>query len=420
MQRESLVARLVMDRVMLELLITSIPLVLRILYLRWEGKPVTLYNVHFAVFAWMVLALIVFFAVFYYHPKSYTGFIPFRTVPVVAETGGDVTEVAVRPNTRVAPGDVLFRVDDARQRAALDFAQSKLDEVNATVTSAEANVAAMQAMLDRANAQLVRAQERLDLQEELRTNNSAAFREVEQETAVSERASRAADVASAQSQLDAANAELKVVLPARRESAAAALEQAQVELDKTVVHSRVAGIVEQVTLTEGARAAQLAVRPAMAIVPDRRADEPLVVVARFSQVALSILHVGMAAEIACESSLNVSMENSVLPARVTRIQDAIAAGQLSPTGRLLEPQEFVRNGEAVVYFTMVYPEHAALLVDGTSCILQTYTTHVTGPMEGTVIAHGIEALGLLKAVLLRIKVWVALAAGAGLGGGGAH
>lgn len=405
---------------MLELMITSVPFVLRVMYLRWKKIPVTLYNVHYALFAWLVLALIVFFAVFYYHPKSYTGFVPFRTVPVVAEIGGDVTEVAVHANQSVAPGDVLFRIDDARQSAALKLAETRLAEVNADVASARATVASANAALARADAQLTRARERLADQEELRDNGSAAFRENELATAISETASRAADVDAAQSQIDVATAELEVVLPARRESAEAALEQAQVELEKTVVRSRVSGRVEQVTLTEGARAAQVVVRPAMVIVPDRRPDEPLLVAAGFSQVALSILHVGMAAEVACESSLNASMENTVLPARVARIQHAVATGQLSPTGRLIEPQEFARGGEAVVYFEMEYPEHAALIVDGTSCIVQTYTTHLTGSLEGSLAAHGIEALGIIKAILLRIKVWLALAAGAGLGGGGGH
>ncbi|MCB1312793.1 MAG: HlyD family secretion protein [Hyphomicrobiaceae bacterium] len=403
---------------MIELMITSVPFVLHVMYLRWKGIPVTLYNVHLSLFAWLVLALIVFFAVFYYHPKSYTAFVPFRTVPVVAETAGDVTEVAVRANQRVAPGDVLFRIDDKRQKAALVLAESHLAEVDATVASTEAAVSSAWAALDRANAQLTRARERLSDQERLRDSGSAAFRENELQTAISEAASKAADVAVAQSQIDAATAELELVLPAHRESALAELEQARVELEKTVIRSRVSGLVEQVTLTEGARAAQTVVRPAMVIVPDRNADEPLLVVGGFSQAALAILHVGMAAEIACESSLNVSMENTVLPARVERIQNAIAAGQLSATGRLIDPQEFERGGEAVVYFKMEYPEHVALLVDGTSCIVQTYTTHVTGPMEGGVLAHGIEALGALKAVLLRIKVWLALAAGAGFGGGG--
>lgn len=122
---------------MLELMITSVPFVLRILYLRWRKIPVTLYNVHYALFSWFVLALIVFFAVFYYHPKSYTGFVPFRTVPVVAEIGGDVTEVAVHASQRVAPGDVLFLIDDARQSAALQLAETKLAEVNADVASGQ-------------------------------------------------------------------------------------------------------------------------------------------------------------------------------------------------------------------------------------------------------------------------------------------
>ena len=61
---------------MIEILVTSIPFWLRIWYLRWRGMPITLYNVHRALFTWLVLALVVFFCVFYFHPKSYSGIIP--------------------------------------------------------------------------------------------------------------------------------------------------------------------------------------------------------------------------------------------------------------------------------------------------------------------------------------------------------
>ena len=92
---------------MIELTVTSIPFVLRILYLRWKGIPITLYNVHMALFVWLALAFIVFFTVFYYYPKSYTGFVPFRTVPVVSENGGTVVSIEVDNGTRVKPGQVL-------------------------------------------------------------------------------------------------------------------------------------------------------------------------------------------------------------------------------------------------------------------------------------------------------------------------
>ncbi len=111
---------------MIELLVTSFPFVLRVSYLKWRGMPVTLYNVHRAVFMWFVLALIVFFAVFYYYPKSYTGLVPFRTVPVVAENGGTVTDVYVKGGDRVKPGDPLFAVENSSEQARWISQRAKL------------------------------------------------------------------------------------------------------------------------------------------------------------------------------------------------------------------------------------------------------------------------------------------------------
>ncbi len=126
----------------------------------------------------------------------------------------------------------------------------------------------------------------------------------------------------------------------------------------------------------------------------------------------------MAAEIACESNFNIAMNNTVLPARITRIQIPISAGQMTPSGRLMEPAERAKRGQIVAHLDLVYPEHQELLVPGSGCIVQAYTTHLKGPLEGSVTAHVIEALGIIKAVGIRIKAWLGLAAGIGLAGSG--
>lgn len=225
---------------------------------------------------------------------------------------------------------------------------------------------------------------------------------------------------AARAALDLARFEVEEVLPARLARSIAELEEAKTELAKTQIFAEIDGTIEQLTLNVGARASRLARNPAMVIVPDRTSDEPWQIVAGFAQATRSVLHVGMAAEVACESNFNIAMKDTVLPARIVRIQNVVAAGQLAPTGRLIEPRERALRGDIVVFLEVVHPEHHALLVEGSGCMVQAYTTHVGGALQGSVIAHGIEALGVLKAILLRVKAWVALAAGIGLGGGGGH
>ena len=57
-----------------------------------------------------------------------------------------------------------------------------------------------------------------------------------------------------------------------------------------------------------------------------------------------------------------------------------------------------------------------MLAPGSACIVQTYTTGFSGDLEGTTVAHAIEAMGIIKAVGLRIKAWLGLASGIGLAG----
>ena len=108
------------------------------------------------------------------------------------------------------------------------------------------------------------------------------------------------------------------------------------------------------------------------------------------------------------------MTNAVLPARVAAIQPEIAAGQVAPTGRLIEPSEFAQRGEVVVLLETVYPEHEKLLVNGSGCTVQTYDRN----LGHGAFAHIVGALGIIKAWGLRIKVWLALVSGIGLAGGG--
>lgn len=399
---------------MIELTVTSIPFVLRILYLRWRGIPITLYNVHIALFAWLALAFAVFFTVFYYYPKSYTGFVPFRTVPVVSENGGTVTRIEVDNGSRVEPGQILFAVSDETEQAAVRTAELKLVEIEKSFALAQAQVRSAEASVDREKAILQQASEVFEDQEELRLRKSAAYTESRYEAAVADMDAAEAKVSQAQAALDEANLQLDEVLPAQRESANSALKQANVELEKTVVRSQVDGVIDQLTLHVGARASQIAASPAMLIIPDRDPEHPKRVLAGFSQVARSILYVGMPAEVACDTNFNIAMVDAVLPARIVGIQPEIAAGQITATGRLLEPSQFSARGEVTVLLEMVYPEHEQKLINGSGCIVQTYDRNLGHGLMG----HVLGGLGIIKAWGLRFKVWIALVSGVGLAGGG--
>lgn len=396
---------------MIELLLTSFPAIFRYYQLKRRGEAMTVWNMRTAVFLWAFLAFLLFVTIFYFHPKSYSGLLPYRTVSIVAQTSGPVTEVAVRNMQRVSVGDLLFRIENNTQKTALKQAEAEFDKITAaaakasdTLKVAEASVAVSSASLDKLKGDLENAQA-------LVARNSGtreAVRLAESSVAIGE-----ANLASAQAQQSLAQAEISQTIPAQRKAAEAALESAKVALGMTEVRSFTDGVVTQLAMSAGSPASTLILSPAMVIIPDRPSDLPLRITAGFPQVARSALYEGMPAEISCDTNIGLSFSNTVLPARVRHIQPVIATGQIVPGGQLIDLSQRVSRGSLLVYLELEHKDQEKIMVDGTGCIVQTYTNDLGG-----FTGHLIAATGVVKAVGLRLKVWGALIAGIGLTGGG--
>lgn len=395
---------------MIELLLTSFPAIFRYYQLKRRGEAMTVWNMRTAVFLWALLAFFLFVTIFYFHPKSYSGLLPYRTVSIVAQTSGPVTEVAVKNMQKVSVGDLLFRIENNTQKAALKQAEAEFDKITAAAAKAsdalkvaEASVAVSSASLEKLRGDLENAQA-------LAARNSGtreAVRLAESSVAIGE-----ANLASAQAQQSLARAEISQTIPAQRKAAEAALESAKVALGLTEVRSFTDGVVTQLAMSAGSPASTLILSPAMVIIPDRPGDLPLRITAGFPQVARTSLYEGMPAEISCDTNIGLSFSNTVLPARVRHIQPAIAAGQIVPGGQLIDLSQRAPRGSLLVYLELEHKEQEKIMVDGTGCVVQTYTNDLGG-----FTGHLIAATGVIKAVGLRLKVWGALIAGIGLAGG---
>ncbi len=154
---------------MFELLFTSFPVIIRYFQLKRRGEAMTVWNMRTSVFTWAVLAFALFMTIFYFHPKSYSGLVPFRTVSVVAQTSGLVTEVMVTNGQRIAKGDVLFRIENSSQTASLAQAEAEIGKILAaeskaqdTLKVAQANVTKAKASREKIKVDLEKAQILLD------------------------------------------------------------------------------------------------------------------------------------------------------------------------------------------------------------------------------------------------------------------
>jgi multidrug efflux pump subunit AcrA (membrane-fusion protein) len=156
-------------------------------------------------------------------------------VAVATELSGVVAEVAARAGTRVAAGDVLFRLDDRIYRAGLAQAEAEAVQARASIAEARASRAAAVAELERARADAARFTT-------LVRENFAASRQ-RYETALADARKAEAQLALADARIAAAEANA-----ARAEAAAA---RARVDLDRTVIRAPIAGTVLRVSVRPG-------------------------------------------------------------------------------------------------------------------------------------------------------------------------
>ncbi|GAA5015828.1 HlyD family secretion protein [Acinetobacter puyangensis] len=113
----------------------------------------------------IILGIVMLIALFtiihlwrYYNNKPWTrdGRIRADVINVASDISGLVTEVLVQDNQTVKQGQVLFKIDIARQQLAVQQAQSDLAKAKAALAQAEANVAV-------ANANIVKTQANIQL-----------------------------------------------------------------------------------------------------------------------------------------------------------------------------------------------------------------------------------------------------------------
>jgi multidrug resistance efflux pump len=371
------------------------------------GKEITLFSVWFelrwGIVGCLMLTISLITLIFYFHPATNSAMLFFRTVPIAPETVGRVAEVNVGFSQSVTKGTVLFALDSSKQAAAVETAKRKIAEVDADLVAAKVDVIKAEAQIGQANSDYKQAKDELDVKSELQRRNPGIVpqRDIEKLQVLVDGRQAAIDVATASKE----SAEIKVatLLPAEKASAEAALAQAQVELDKTIVRAGVDGRVEQFSLRPGDIVNPL-MRPAGVLIPQGAGQRALQ--AGFGQIEAQVLKPGMIAEAAC-----VSVPWTIIPMVITGVQDYIAAGQFRGGEQLIDASA-ARPGTILVFLEPIAKDGLADVTAGSSCIVNAYTSNHdkiaskdTGAFHGFVL-HAIDTIGLVHALLLRIQALV--------------
>lgn len=267
--------------------------------------PINKWSIPTAVLGGIVLIGTLVVVMNYNHPYAESTRLYFRSVPIIPQVRGRVTEVPVVANTPVTKGDVLFRIDDAPYRD---------------------KVAALEARLQGAKEDREHMRIELDRSRKLQAKGAASDREAERW----------------QTKLEGAEAAVK--------DAEAQLRQVQFDLDNTVVRAPTDGMVTQLTLRPGMMAGRTNMAAVMTFIP--REDAALI--GWFRQNSLLRLQAGDEAEVTFDA-----IPGQVFGGHVKLITPVIAEGQLNPTSDLIEFVEHDNPGRVAVMIELDEPPYRA-------------------------------------------------------------
>ncbi|AEG57346.1 HlyD family secretion protein [Sinorhizobium meliloti] len=368
------------------------------------GQDINLYSMWFelrwGITACVILTLSLITLIFYYHPATKNVTAVFRTVTILPESTGRVAEVFVGTNEKVAAGAPLFRLDNTEQQAALETARRRVAEIDAEKAVAQTELAAADGMIAQAQGAYQQALDELNTQVELNRRNPdvVARREIERRQVAVD--GRKGALAAAVSNKHTLQTKIASLLPAQKASAEAALAQAQVELDKTIVRAGTAGMLQQFALRPGDIVNPM-IRSAGILVPD---DRRIGLIAGFGQIEAQVMKPGMIAEATC-----VGKPFTIIPMVVTEVQNVIATGQIRPTDQLADVEQMSRPGTLTTFLEPLFDGQFTGIPPGSSCIANAYTSNhdeLHSPDISTprwLFLHMVDAVGLVHAMILRLQ-----------------
>ena len=372
------------------------------------GHEITLYSVWFelrwGIIACLILTVLLITLIFYYHPSTKSAISFFRTVPLLPEASGRVEEIYVNSRDKVKAGQPIFKLDSSKQEAALQTARRRIAEVDAATEQAKVELEGADGKIQEAQGAYQQAVEELDTKLELQRRNASTLAQREIEKLQNVVDSRQGGVATAIASKKSIQTQIASLLPAQKASAEAARAEVQVELDKTVVHAMIDGMIEQFTLKKGDIVNPL-MRPAGILIPAEAGRWGLI--AGFGQIEAQVIKPGMIAEATCAAK-----PVTIIPMVVTEVQDYIAAGQVKPTDLLIDAQQASKPGTLTVFLEPLYEGGLSGIPPGSLCIANAYTNNHDLLADKNIstgrwlFLHVVDTVALVHALILRLQALV--------------
>jgi multidrug resistance efflux pump len=320
----------------------------------------------------------------YNHPFTKNARIYFAVTPVLPTVRGRVIEVPVKENAPLKQGDVLFRIDPKPFEYVVEQKKAALAEAEQNVRQLRASLEQAAAATESANAQFALAQQNYDRQNELFQKRVIAQATLDTFTRNLETARQS--WAGAKAEEERARLAYSSNIEGVNTSVArlrAELGDAEWDLEQTVTRAPGPGFVTQVALRPGVYVVPAPLRPVMVFVNTDEKDQALG--AAFQQNSLQRVKAGDDAEIAFDA----------VPGRVGKVRlvlDAIAAGQIQPTGALVDFAERTGGGRALAVIDIMDDMSGYQIPLGAAAQVAIYTEHW-------------HHVSMIRKILLRMRSW---------------
>ncbi|MFT5808159.1 MAG: multidrug resistance efflux pump [Moritella dasanensis] len=248
-------------------------------------------------------------------------------VPIKPQVSGQVIDILVRPNQPVQAGDVLVKLNPSDFEIAVKQAEQNLKIAGQDVGAQTAVIASSQARLTSANVELENA--KLQTSRVLAMAKRGIMSQSDADQARANLATARANVTNFEAELK--KSELQLGLDGEDNSkikaAILALEQAQINLERTSIKAPTMGAVSNFSLSEGFLAS--AGQPLMTFV----STEKIWIQAYFSENSLGNIEAGDEVEVEVEVDF---APGKVIKGKVTSVDWGVDWGQNSQAGKLAQ------------------------------------------------------------------------------------
>ena len=216
-----------------------------------EKDPVRRWTIR--ILALCVVLLIAYLVSDRITPVSSQARVHARVVPIAADVSGTVTDVAVTNNQVVQAGDVLFQLDDERFRFAVTSAEASLQSARQATGASAAGVDAAEAGVRSAQAAFVRAEQDAVRLRRIKDQDPGAISDRRLESAEASLTVSQQQLAAARANLEQAQQNLGGLGDDNSgvQQALAALETAQLNVERTKIVAPAAGVVTDVRVDRG-------------------------------------------------------------------------------------------------------------------------------------------------------------------------